>query len=369
MKAYKEWNIEDFIDEESFIHYALKSNLHDIAKWESIIKNNPEIEETIQKALGVMGLLASAIKTEAVNRTIEQKRFEHRILIADENDLGPDRRFFRGIRKWFLYAAAAVVFISIGMAGLFLLEGQYNAKAGICRMIVAKGQKSVIILPDSTIVTLNSESELSYATAFGKTHREVTLIGEAYFKVTHDAKHPFVVHANALMIKVYGTEFNLKCYKDDKIIETTLVKGSLSISQKNSKEIFLKPNQQYVYSLKPEVAIVVADKKNDKNVATEDKLITVLKPLEQRNVQVVDPFPVTAWKDKKLVFDDDSFSDMVIKLERWYDVKVIVESEKVKQYRYKGTFESETIEQALSALKFATPFNYTITKRTIIIKE
>ena len=369
MKVYTEWEIEDFIDEESFIQYALKSNLHDIEKWESIIKKYPEIDETIQKALGVIALLSTAKKTKAVDIPIEQKRFEHRMLIADENDLGPDRRLFIGIRKWFLYAAAAAVFISIGMAGLFLIEGQIKANTGICRMIVAKGQKSVVVLPDNTVVTLNSESELSYASDFGKTHREVTLIGEAYFKVTHDAKHPFVVHARALKIKVYGTEFNLKCYKDDKIIETTLVKGSLSISQKNSKEVFLKPNQQYVYTSKQEVATVEAVNKIDKKIETKVEVMTELKPLEQRNVQVVDPFPVTAWKDKKLVFDDDSFTDMVIKLERWYDVKVVVESDKVKQYRYKGTFESESIEQALSALKFATPFNYTIDKRTIIIKE
>ena len=368
MKAYTEWDIEDFIEEESFVHYALKSNAFDIAKWESIIQKYPEIDETVQKAISVMVLLSSAKKTGTEDITIEQERFEHRMLIADENDFGLDRRLFRGIRTWLLYAAA-VVFISIGMTGLFLIEGQFKTKPGICRMIVAKGQKSVVVLPDSTVVTLNSESELSYASDFGKTHREVTLIGEAYFKVTHDAKHPFVVNARALKIKVYGTEFNLKCYENDKIIETTLVKGSLSISQKNSKEVFLKPNQQYVYSLKPELATDIAVKEIDKKLETKVEMMAELKPPEQRNVQAVDPFPFTAWKDKKLVFDDDSFSDMVIKLERWYDVKVIIESDKVKQYRYKGTFESETIDQALSALKFATPFNYTINKRTIIIKE
>src|ERR1035437_6722767 len=105
MKAYTEWDIEDFIDEESFIHYVLKSNLHDIAKWESIIEKYPEIDETIQKMVGVIELLSSAKKIETEDITIEQRRFEHRMLIADENDLGLDRRLFIGIRKWFLYAA------------------------------------------------------------------------------------------------------------------------------------------------------------------------------------------------------------------------------------------------------------------------
>ncbi len=369
MKAYTEWNIEDFVYDESFNHYASKSNTEDIEKWEFIIKMNPEIKEITEKAVDVLTLLSTAKKTEISDITKEQQRFEHRMLLAEENELIPGGSHLNGIRRWLSYAAAALVFISIGLAGRFVLEGHYGAKPSICRMIVAKGQKSIVVLPDSTVVSLNSESELSYSSDFGKENREVSLTGEAYFRVTHDAKHPFLVNARELKIKVYGTEFNIKCYKEDKTIETTLVKGSLSISKKSSKEIFLKPNQQYVYSEKAESESVIAVNKNEKKAETEKIKTTKLQPLEQRKVQIVDPFPVTAWKDQKLVFDDDSFSDVVIKLERWYDVKVIIESDKVKQYRYKGTFESETIEQALSALKFATPFNYTINKRTIYIRE
>jgi ferric-dicitrate binding protein FerR (iron transport regulator) len=372
MKAYTEWDIEDFIYDESFNHYAFKSNTHDITKWESIIQTHPEIEQTIKKAVDILTLLSTAKKPEIPDIAKEQQRFDHRILIAEENKLRPSNSLFRGTRKWLAYAAVALVFISIGLSGRFVLEKLHNSKTGVCRIIVAKGQKSVVILPDSTVVSLNSDSELSYSSNFGKENREVSLTGEAYFRVTHDTKHPFLVHARELKIKVYGTEFNLKCYKGDKTIETTLVKGSLSISQKSSKEVFLKPNQQYVYSEKTELKTDIAEKtniNNDKRVESEEQNTSELMPLEQKKVQEVDPYPVTAWKDQKLVFDDDSFSDMVIKIERWYDVKVIIESDKIKQYRYKGSFESETIEQALSALKFATPFNYTINKRTIYIKE
>lgn len=369
MRAYTEWDIEDFIYDESFNHYALKSNTHDIAKWESIIQTYPEIEETTKKAVNVLMLLSTAKKPEISDIAKEQQRFDHRILIAQKDELRLSNSLFRGPRRWLTYAAAALVFISIGLASQFVLEGLHNSKTGVCRIIVAKGQKSVVVLPDSTVVSLNSDSELSYSSNFGKDNREVSLTGEAYFRVTHDAKHSFLVHARELKIKVYGTEFNIKCYKGDRTIETTLVKGSLSISRKNSKEVFLKPNQQYVYSENPELESAIAVNKNDKKVETEKTNTTDLQPLEQRKVQKVDPYSVTAWKDQKLVFDDDSFSDMVIKLERWYDVKVIIESDKIKQYRYKGSFESETIEQALSALKFATPFNYTINKRTIYIRE
>ena len=369
MKAYTEWDIEDFIEDESFVHYALKNNTQDIEKWESIIKTHLEIEQITKKAVEVLKLLLlNAKKPEVSNIKKEQQRFEHRMLIAEEYDLRSENSSFRGIRKWLSYAAAAIVFISIGLVGRFVLDRQEKAKSGVCRMIVAKGQKSVVVLPDNTVVSLNSESELSYSSDFGKGNREVSLTGEAYFRVAHDAKHPFLVNARELKIKVYGTEFNIKCYKGEKTIETTLVKGSLSISQNKSKEVFLKPNQQYIYSEKPELeSSGIVEKVKDQE--DEERNMIKLQPLEQKNAQEVDPYPIIAWKDQKLVFDDDSFSDMVIKLERWYDVKVIIESDKIKQYRYKGTFESETVEQALSALKFATPFNYTIDKRTIIIKE
>jgi len=103
-------------------------------------------------------------------------------------------------------------------------------------IVVPRGNRMKMILPDSTVVWLNNETKLKYASDFSE-NRLVDLTGEAYFNVKHDPLHPFIVNVGSERIKVLGTKFSVNAYPDDQIIETSLISGSVKFesSPENNK--------------------------------------------------------------------------------------------------------------------------------------
>src|SRR5699024_2281168 len=125
------------------------------------------------------------------------------------------------------------------------------------------GSKTKIMLPDGTKVWLNADSKLTYPNDFQHIpKREVTLVGEAYFKVKHDAEHPFVIHTKGLTVRDIGTEFNLKAYPDDENSSLSLIEGSVSVSLINDKDkdLILKPGEKVVYHTTPKTKEPIAGK-------------------------------------------------------------------------------------------------------------
>src|SRR5439155_8152 len=108
-----------------------------------------------------------------------------------------------------------------------------------------------MVLPDGTQVWLNAESRITYSNTFNKSLREVNLEGEAYFDVTHDAAHPFIVHTSSIAIKVLGTAFTVKSYASDKTIEATLLRGSIEVVKNNdpsAPKVILRPHEKLVFN-------------------------------------------------------------------------------------------------------------------------
>ncbi len=231
------------------------------------------------------------------------------------------------------------------------------------------GSRTKIQLPDGTAVWLNSNSKLVYDNKhFGTNIREVTLTGEAYFDVVKNLAKPFVIHTTKMDIKVLGTAFNVKCYPNDKNIETSLIRGSIEVTLKDRQEkIIMKPNEKLILS-------------NDELKAAISNIPTV-RPLASKASPVFELGHVTisskdnsvvesAWVYNKLAFEDESISEVALKMERWYNVKIIVLDENLNKYKIGGTFVNESLEQALKGLQFLVPFNYTIKDNEVkIIKK
>lgn len=157
------------------------------------------------------------------------------------------------------------------------------------------GGQYQILLPDGTHVWLNAASSLRYPTSFPKTgRREVQLAyGEAYFDVSHDALHPFVVSSGRQQLEVMGTRFNVTAYQEDRQIKTTLLAGKVKISDRLSKEeIVLQPGQQALLSA------------------------------AGIEVNTLDGSNVELWKDGKFIFDNESMRSIMPQIARWYKVKV-----------------------------------------------
>ena len=230
------------------------------------------------------------------------------------------------------------------------------------------GSRTKIQLPDGSSVWLNGGSKLVYDNNhFGEKLREVTLTGEAYFDVVKNKDKPFIIHANKINIKVIGTAFNVKAYPGEKNTETSLIRGSIEVTIANRKEkIMMKPNDKLIISNE-----LIALTKGDAGTKKTGSIVadsTVIWLGRLTNAADENAIVETAWVDNKLLFDKETFEEVALKMERWYGVSIKITDVKLKSQRLTGTFEKETVAEALLALQISTPiFKYKIINQNILI--
>ena len=262
-------------------------------------------------------------------------------------------------KRNFLLVAAAVTIITIGIFSWLEINThpQKTAAPSFAKIIskATDGERKKIILKDGSTVWLNSGTQLFYANDFEGATREVTLKGEAFFDVTKQKGKPFIVHTDAIDIHVLGTSFNVKAYENENHIETTLYEGAVNVTYKNSQSlnpIKLVPHQKLI--IRKEI-LPVAVTKNSSNTIKESFVI------EKIDSTLTDKQTIeTAWKYNRLEFNNEPLSEIAIKMERWYNVKIVIEDETLKLTKFYGSFKNETIDQALNALQIASPFKYKI---------
>lgn len=276
--------------------------------------------------------------------------------------------------KWY-WAAAAI----IAVAGLFVFgksiltnhtdESLANKEAN--EISTRPGSKSKIQLPDGSIVMLNSGSKLIYNKDYGIDNREVTLVGEGFFDVKKNKEKPFIIHTADINIKVLGTVFNVKAYPEDKKTEASLIRGSIEVTIKN------RPNDKIILSPSEKLVVengLMPDKKSQQKeagelVAAPAGLNTVMAINKLKYSPVDSSVAETLWIENKLVFRDESFEELAMRMQRWYDVSITIQNELLAEKRMTGIFERETIEQALEALKISIPFHYEKNGNKIIIHQ
>lgn len=312
------------------------------------------------------------------------QHFAHILEMAAEADnsadvdasISPVSINFSRTQRFKKFAVAAGIVGILGFGAWMLKPVSQKALAAnetkLSEVVAGRGIRSKMVLPDGTQVWLNSDSKLLYDEAFNGEQREVTLEGEAYFDVVKNPKRPFIVHTSAIDIRVLGTAFNVKSYPQDKTIETTLIHGLVEVINKNrpeSSKIILRPKEKLVFNKVDnamqtgEVAVDVKQSSdNNNNVAA---IAIMALPKDKADTSLVE----TSWVYNRLVFDGDSFTDLAIKMERWFNVKIVINNEKIANYRLSGTFEDENIVQVLQALQIIYRFNYEINNNEVEITE
>jgi len=193
-------------------------------------------------------------------------------------------------------------------------------------------------------VLLNAGSKIEYKIPDNKPAREVTIEGEAYFKVSKDPDHPFTVYAGMMVIKAYGTEFNVKAYPDENGVETTLVEGSVTVEIKNnpSNNTLLRPNEQAIYY-------------KSTSQRSENFLVT----------KGIDPALYTLWINDRFQIKGEKLEYLAVMLERKYDVAIHFDDNTLRDLRFTGIIENETIEQILELIKISSNVDYRIDGREI----
>ncbi|WP_347840585.1 FecR domain-containing protein [uncultured Draconibacterium sp.] len=250
------------------------------------------------------------------------------------------------VSSWLTHAAA-VLFIPLLGVLLYMFSNNhltfdnYTAQAvDTIEVIAPIGSRTVVQLADGTEVNLNYGSKIKYPRTFHGHSREITLSGEAYFDVAHNPDKPFIVKTGKINVTALGTEFNVQAYADDEAVATTLVEGKVLIEKVLAKQApqklgFLVPGQHVNYNLK---SGEIYSTKGD-----------------------VDKY--TAWKDGKLVFDNESISVVAQKLSRMFNVDIEI-AENVKHYTYTVTFINDPLYLILDLMSETTPVKYKIFPRT-----
>ena len=278
------------------------------------------------------------------------------------NNNDPVIRFVRSLMRY-----AAVFLLAMVFSWFWFGRGEQQApqtagtsvSAGVSEVSVTYGSKTRIVLPDSSVVYLNSGSQLSYPPIFDS-ERNVTLNGEGYFIVRSDSLHPFLVHTADVSVKALGTEFNVKAYPEEGSVETFLISGSVEILKKGHTKpiIELKPGEKAAY-------MKAAAPKHSSTIVTTN----VAKEQPQMVVDVdKKPDVSTGWVKNQLVFDAEPFEQIAVRLERWFNVEMDIRNAALKKVRLSGRYDTENIEQVMYSLQMATPFTYRIEKNKIIIK-
>ena len=190
-------------------------------------------------------------------------------------------------------------------------------------------------LPDSTEVWLNSESRLNYSENLHKTkNRLVSLTGQAYFKVYHDAAHPFIVQTSQMDIRVLGTSFDVSAYPDEQTISSTLEEGSIALFSKQGKQLGkLVPGEQVTFN-------ITRSTLTKKKVKTSD---------------------LTSWRAGKLVFRDAGIAEVARKLERRFGYTISISPELLeKNPTYTFTIQHEDINEICRLIELTTNAKVTI---------
>ncbi len=209
------------------------------------------------------------------------------------------------------------------------------------KIVTPVGGEYQIELPDGTNVWLNADSYLEFPSRFTGKERKVIAHGELYFDVAKDLEKPFVVKSQELTLEVLGTEFNLRSYKDEGNIVSTLVEGSLNVSNGSGDELLLSPGFQAELN------------------KTDNQLSEEVANIEE----------VIAWKEGKFTFESKALCDILRDLSRWYDAELIYENETVKQETFSVDVPRyNDISGVLDLIEATDEVKFEIEEKKIIIK-
>jgi transmembrane sensor len=250
----------------------------------------------------------------------------HEALIENNYKAPLLRIFYRRFMK-----IAAVVVFTLSVT-LFVQYEISESKQIVYNTIrVPAGQRSNVILSDGTNIWLNALSTLKYPSAFKKGKREILLDGEAYLEVAHNKDVPFIVHTRMCNVQVLGTKFNVEAYSKSNKFETSLMEGSVKVSKAgdNSQMVILHPNMK-------------VDLLGGKFV-----------------LSTIDDIDQYRWKDGLICFKDYTFSEVMAKFEKYFDVKIKVQNPGVKSFVCTGKFrQSEGVDCAFRVLQKGTAFKF-----------
>lgn len=230
--------------------------------------------------------------------------------------------------NFFRYAAIFMVLIAVPALLYIFSQNQPAAPLVYTTVAADYGQISKAILPDSSVVWVNSGSSIKYNNQFSASNRDIELEGEAFFKVTRNADLPLIVTNSDLKVKVLGTEFSVSAYPEEPNIHVILEKGKVELTSAS--------NTRFRQEMKP------------------GEMATFSKIKKELALTAVNTSLYTSWKDGLINIYNLPLSELVIKLEKRFNQKFLVD-EQIKDVPYTFTIKNEDLSSVLSLMEKITP--------------
>lgn len=335
----EDYQVEDFISDESFINYHFQSNKNDRLFWEEWLLNHPGKEALVKEAKEIL---------ETLSLTISEREFGEELqeITAAINNKDHTGLVFRlPVRNKLLQAYhrkkrtmqyLLPVLLILVTCGYWIYQTSINHTANLTETFNNGSSPLVLTLSDSTVVLLASHSYLRYPLHFGAKERNVYLHGNAQFNVKRNVRQPFKVFDENVVATVLGTVFNVKS-AGDSAIEVELLKGKLNVEIMNAKmqpeqSVLLVPNERAVYI------------RNDKHL--------------YKNLFI---------PGNHLYFRQNNFEEVATQIKNVFGVTVINESNN-KVWRFTGSFENTTAKDIIENICLVKKLSFTVTGDTIVIK-
>lgn len=254
------------------------------------------------------------------------------------------RPFYRKIYVGFSKIAAILMLPVLVFSGWYFLKNsnilRTDDKIAYAEIYSPLGARTHFELPDGSSGWLNSGSTLKFPLKFQGRKRKVILKGEGYFDIAENPKKPFAVEAGRFEVIALGTSFNVKHYANDATTDITLCKGKVLVNRllqdnKVNRVSLLKPNQQ----------LIIHNKTHE---------------FQKRDVEAN---RISSWKDGMLIFRNEPMIEVIKRIERWYNVEIILKDKELENYRYRATFMDETIDEVLRMIKLTSPVDFTSADR------
>ena len=236
----------------------------------------------------------------------------------------------------YLTRIAAILVIPLLITSLLFYSQNRSFKnsVSLTEIHAPFGSRVSFSLPDGSTGRLNSGSSLKFPNQFSGKVRSVELTGEAYFDAVSNLRKPLIVSTENIDVKVLGTSFNVRAYSDEQTMEITLERGEVEVIKKTNNNIrsigVLKPSESFVYNS-------ISDTSEIESVNIDEKL---------------------SWLYGKLTFKYEPFEEVVRKINRWYNVNIVIKDERLHSYIYYGTFQDETLDEVLNLLHHTAPIRY-----------
>lgn len=266
-------------------------------------------------------------QSEVNGKIFMEERKTYDALLFTSRDVMNKKKRLSAFTPWMISTVAAVALLLI-VGGLYLFNNnhypeQYNT------ILVPSGQRINLILADNSNVWLNANTTLRYPTQFSKKNRTVYLDGEGYFEVSKNEKKPFIVKTGLGDVQVTGTSFNVEASSKHNIFETSLFTGSVDIYRNEAKLASLNPNQKS--TLENNMLLVSKITDNDEYL----------------------------WRKGLIAFNNKKLDEILLSLEKYFDVDIHIDSQSLPQHTYTGKFrQSDGVDYALRVLQKSIHFSY-----------